>query len=190
VRGWVDLVINGSFWIGAALGAVGAIILLDPAVIDPELGWRLAFFIGAALGLVILILRQWIPESPRWLISHGRPDKAAAIVAEIEAARRGFLQPDEALPKIHLRPRARHAASGGLPRAVRQAPAAGIGGSGADGAQAFFYNAIFFTYALILTDFYAVPSQAIGWFILPFAAGNVLGPLFLGRLFDTLGRRG
>ncbi len=76
VRGWVDLVINGSFWIGAALGAVGAIVLLDPAHVAPDLGWRLAFFLGAALGLVILILRQWIPESPRWLVSHGRVQEA------------------------------------------------------------------------------------------------------------------
>src|ERR687890_2909185 len=85
VRGWTDLVINGSFWIGAALGAVGSIILLDPRVIDPEYGWRLAFFIGAALGLVILVMRLWIPESPRWLMTHGRPDEADAIVASIEA---------------------------------------------------------------------------------------------------------
>lgn len=189
VRGWVDLVINGSFWVGAALGAVGAIVLLNPAVIDPEIGWRLAFFIGAALGLVILILRQWIPESPRWLISHGRADEAAAIVASIEARAGVIPQPGETLPLTHLRPRAatplgevfnvlfvvhRQRALVGLALMV---------------SQAFFYNAIFFTYALILTDFYQVPSQDIGWFILPFAAGNFLGPLILGRFFDTIGRR-
>ena len=75
-RGWTDLTINGSFWIGAALGAVGAIVLLDPQVIDPELGWRLAFLTGALLGLVVFVMRLWIPESPRWLIIHGRPDQA------------------------------------------------------------------------------------------------------------------
>ncbi len=189
VRGWVDLVINGSFWVGAALGAVGAIILLDPAVIDPELGWRLAFFIGSALGLIILVLRQWIPESPRWLIGHGRTQEAEAIVAAIEARAGIRHDPQESLPLTHLRPRAvtplrevfhvlfvvhRPRALVGLALMV---------------AQAFFYNAIFFTYALILTDFYQVPSQSIGWFILPFAAGNFLGPLILGRLFDTVGRR-
>ncbi len=189
VRGWVDLVINGSFWIGAALGAVGAIVLLDPAVIDPEIGWRLAFFIGAALGLIILVLRQWIPESPRWLIGHGRTQEAEAIVAAIEARAGVTYDPGERLPLTHLRPRAvtplrevfhvlfvvhRPRALVGLSLMV---------------AQAFFYNAIFFTYALILTDFYKVPSQSVGWFILPFAAGNFLGPLILGRLFDTVGRR-
>lgn len=189
VRGWTDLVINGSFWVGAALGALGSIILLDPAWIDPEYGWRLAFFIGAALGLVILFLRQWIPESPRWLISHGQPERAAAIVADIER-RAGFVPPaGEVLPVTRLRPRAAtplrevfHV----LFIAHRERALVGLA---LMLSQAFFYNAIFFTYALILTDFYAVPSQNIGWFILPFAAGNFLGPLLIGRLFDTIGRR-
>lgn len=189
VRGWVDLVINGSFWVGAALGAVGAIVLLNPAVIDPEFGWRLAFFIGSALGLVILWLRQWIPESPRWLISHGKPDEAAAIVAAIEARCGVTSSSAENLPLTYLRPRAvtplrevfRTLFVVHRPRALV--------GLALMVSQAFFYNAIFFTYALILTDFYQVPSQAIGWFILPFAAGNFLGPLILGRLFDTIGRR-
>lgn len=189
VRGWVDLVINGSFWIGAALGAVGSIILLNPAVIDPELGWRLAFFIGAALGLIVLVLRQWIPESPRWLISHGRADEAVAIVAAIEARAGVTWSANENLPLTHLRPRA-VTPLGEVFRALfvthRQRALVGLA---LMVSQAFFYNAIFFTYALILTDFYQVPSQAIGWFILPFAAGNFLGPLIIGRLFDTLGRR-
>jgi MFS family permease len=84
VRGWTDLIINGSFWVGAAIGAAAAIVLLDPAVIDPALGWRLAFLIGAVLGLVILVMRLWIPESPRWLMTHGDAHRAEAIVAEIE----------------------------------------------------------------------------------------------------------
>jgi MFS family permease len=189
VRGWTDLVINGSFWIGAALGALGSIILLDPAWINPEYGWRLAFFIGAALGLIILFLRQWIPESPRWLISHGHPERAAAIVADIER-RAGFVPPSgEALPLTRLRPRAA-TPLGEVFRALFVAHRErALVGLALMLSQAFFYNAIFFTYALILTDFYAVPSQNIGWFILPFAAGNFLGPLLIGRLFDTLGRR-
>ena len=89
VRGWTDLVINGSFWLGAALGAVGAIVLLDPAVIDPEYGWRLAFLIGAMLALVIFVMRLWLPESPRWLMTHGRADEAERIVAVDRASRAG-----------------------------------------------------------------------------------------------------
>ncbi|TCR69962.1 MFS transporter [Bosea sp. BK604] len=189
VRGWTDLVINGSFWIGAALGAIGAIILLDAGLIDPEIGWRLAFFIGAILGLVILILRLWIPESPRWLMSHGQPDKAAAIVAGIEAQSGVTYSPDENLQRIRLRPRTATPLGevfNSLFVVHRQRALVGLA---LMVAQAFFYNAIFFTYALILTDFYQVPSGMIGWFILPFAAGNFLGPLLIGRLFDTLGRR-
>jgi len=189
VRGWTDLVINGSFWVGAALGAIGAIILLDAGLIDPEIGWRLAFFIGAVLGLVILILRLWIPESPRWLMSHGQPDKAAAIVAGIEAQSGVTYSPDENLQRIRLRPRTATPLGevfNSLFVVHRQRALVGLA---LMVAQAFFYNAIFFTYALILTDFYQVPSGMIGWFILPFAAGNFLGPLLIGRLFDTLGRR-
>ncbi|RYE35142.1 MAG: MFS transporter [Hyphomicrobiales bacterium] len=189
VRGWTDLVINGSFWVGAALGALGSIILLDPARVDPEYGWRLAFFIGAALGLIILFMRQWIPESPRWLISHGQPERAAAIVADIER-RAGFIPPaGEVLPVTRLRPRTATPLGEVFHVLFVAHRERALVGLALMLAQAFFYNAIFFTYALILTDFYAVPSQNIGWFILPFAAGNFLGPLLIGRLFDTLGRR-
>lgn len=189
VRGWVDLVINGSFWVGAALGAIGAIVLLDPATINPELGWRLAFFIGAALGLIILVLRRWIPESPRWLISHGRAEEAAAIVARIETQAGVSYSASEGLPQIRLRPRPATPLGEVFHSLFVTHRQRALVGLALMVAQAFFYNAIFFTYALILTDFYQVPSHLIGWFILPFAAGNFLGPLLIGRLFDTLGRR-
>ena len=186
-RGFTDLVINGSFWLGAALGAVAAIVLLDPAVIDPETGWRLAYFSGAGLGLVVFVMRFWIPESPRWLMIHGHPEQAQRIVAEIEQGARhdGSLQ----LPKIRMRMRShtplREAAHTLFVTHRRRAWV----GLTLMTAQAFFYNAIFFTYALVLTDFYGIGASQVGWYILPFAAGNFLGPLLLGRLFDTLGRR-
>lgn len=189
VRGWVDLVINGSFWVGAAFGAIGSIVLLNPAVIDPEIGWRLAFFIGSALGLIILVLRQWIPESPRWLISHGRPDEAEAVVRKIEAWVGVSHDSAEPLPKTKLRPRAATPLGEVFNALFVVHRTRALVGLSLMLSQAFFYNAIFFTYALILTDFYKVPSANIGWFILPFAAGNFLGPLILGRFFDTIGRR-
>lgn len=188
-RGWTDLVVNGSFWIGAALGAVGAIVLLDPAVIDPDIGWRFAFLIGAILGLVVFVMRLWIPESPRWLMVHGHPQEASRIVQDIE--RHARLAPEHGgeLPAIRLRMRD-HTPLREVARTlfVVHRPRALVG-LVLMAAQAFFYNAIFFTFALVLTDFFHIPADHVGWYILPFAAGNFLGPLLLGRLFDTIGRR-
>ena len=188
-RGWTDLVVNGSFWLGAALGAVGAIVLLDPAVIDPDIGWRFAFLIGAILGLVVFVMRFWIPESPRWLMVHGRPQEAERIVQEIERHARPAREHDGELPAIRLRMRD-HTPLREVAHTlfVTYRPRALVG-LVLMAAQAFFYNAIFFTFALVLTDFFHIPADHVGWYILPFAAGNFLGPLLLGRLFDTLGRR-
>jgi len=190
-RGWTDLVINGSFWIGAAMGAVAAIVLLDPAVIDPDLGWRLAYLIGASIGLVVLFMRMWIPESPRWLMIHGRPDQAHAIVDEIERSVIGHDQDvsDGRFTKIRLKMRDHtpiREVVHTLFSVYRQRALVGLA---LMSAQAFFYNAIFFTFALVLTDFFGIPANNVGWYLLPFALGNFLGPLLLGRLFDTLGRR-
>lgn len=190
-RGWTDLIINGSFWIGAAIGAVSAIVLLDPQVVGADLGWRLAYLTGAGLGLVVFVMRLWIPESPRWLMIHGYPERASAIVADIERSVKGgrAIAAGTVWPTIKLRMRS-HTPLGEVARTLfqryRQRSLVGLT---LMVAQAFFYNAIFFTYALVLTEFYGIPSDHIGWYILPFAAGNFLGPLLLGRLFDSIGRR-
>ncbi|CCE11410.1 putative Major Facilitator Superfamily (MFS) transporter; sugar transporter [Bradyrhizobium sp. STM 3843] len=190
-RGWTDLLINGSFWLGAAIGAGSAIVLLDPELTGPDLGWRLAYATGACLGLIVLVMRMWIPESPRWLMIHGHPDEAHKIVADIERDVTGHDREERAkeLPKIKLRMRD-HTPLREVARTLlvsyRQRSLVGLT---LMVAQAFFYNAIFFTFALVLTDFYGIKADQVGWYILPFAAGNFLGPLLLGRLFDTLGRR-
>ena len=190
-RGWTDLIINGSFWLGAALGAGGSIVLLDPALLPPDVGWRTAFFIGSVLGLFILVMRSWIPESPRWLMTHGRAGEADEILNMIEEGhrRRGHYLPDEELATFRLHSR-RFTPLREVWRALfhthRQRTLVGLS---LMTAQAFFYNAIFFTYALVLTDFYGIEASEVGWYLLPFAVGNFLGPLLLGHLFDTLGRR-
>jgi MFS family permease len=189
-RGRTDLIINGSFWIGAAIGAAGSIVVLDPAFFAPDIGWRLAFLIGATLGLVIFFMRFWIPESPRWLITHGYAFKAEEILKQIEIGFDDVLRTDTpTVPLAKLRSRhhtpLREVATV-LLKSYRQRTLVGLS---LMAAQAFFYNAIFFTYALILTDFYGVRVDDVGWYILPFAAGNFLGPLLLGRLFDTIGRK-
>ena len=183
-RGWTDLVINGSFWIGAAMGAVCAIVLLNPDLVGSDLGWRLSYLTGACLGLIVLVMRMWIPESPRWLMIHGHPKQAQAIVEDIERSATGYVQDESqhAWPKIKLRMRS-HTPLREVARTLftlyRQRSLVGLS---LMIAQAFFYNAIFFTFALVLTDFYGIAPDQVGWYILPFAAGNFLGPLLLGRL--------
>ncbi len=191
-RGFTDLIINGSYWLGAALGAAGSLVVLNPAVLNPEFGWRLAFVIGGVIGLGVLFLRRFIPESPRWLMTHGRPEEADRVVAQLEArvaAETGAPLPPIPPGKLRLR---RHQGGWFLPSLrvlARDYRDRTILGVALMGSQAFCYNAVLFTYALMLTKFYAVPSGEIGWFMLPFAIGNFMGPLLLGSLFDTLGRK-
>ncbi|SDV50407.1 MFS transporter [Chitinasiproducens palmae] len=189
-RGWTDLTINGSFWLGAGLGAAGSVVLLDPATIDPDWGWRLCFLIGAALGLLVLLLRRHLPESPRWLLLHGRVDEAERVVAEIEArAAHGAPLPPVPPGTLRLHARAHTPLPLVFDALFRRHRQRALVGLALMIGQAFFYNAIFFTYALVLTRFYGVAADRVGWYLLPFAIGNFLGPVLLGRLFDQIGRR-
>jgi len=160
--------------------------------LPPDWGWRAAFGIGSVLGLGILMLRRLLPESPRWLVLHARSGEAEAVVEQIErrvARAAGAPLPPPAAGRMRL------AASSHTPMArmvlaiVRDYPQRAVLGLVLMGSQAFFYNAIFFTYALVLTQFYGVPSASIGWYVLPFAIGNFFGPLLLGPLFDRIGRK-
>ncbi len=187
-RGRTDLAINGSFWLGAALGAVGAWYLLQPGLLPPDLGWRLAFGIGATLGLGIIGLRVLLPESPRWLMIHGRIDEADAILKRIES--RAGVVAAKGAKKTRLRIDGARVSLLQLTRSLfKLYPQRAFVGLVLMAAQAFFYNAIFFTYALVLANFFAVPSERVGLYVLPFAVGNFLGPVLLGPLFDSVGRR-
>ena len=192
LRGRIDLIVNGSYWIGAGIGAAATILLLDPRLLPVNLGWRLGFGIGGLLGLTILILRRYVPESPRWLVTHGYEEAAEKVVGGIEETvrkethQRALAEPSKVLT-IHPR---RTFGFGLIVKAMlakyheRSALALSL-----MVAQAFLYNAVFFTYGLVLTRFYGVSAERIGLYLLPLAIGNFLGPLLLGTFFDTVGRR-
>jgi MFS family permease len=194
VRGRVDLIINGSYWIGAAMGAAGTLVLLNPRYVPTWLGWRCAFGIGATLGLIVIFFRRWIPESPRWLMIHGRNAEAEEIVAEVERKifgthTAGIADPGYNQAPTRIRTRTHTPWREIWDVIVHEHRRRSVLGFVLMSTQAFFYNAIFFTYALVLMRFYAVPEQNVGGYLLPFALGNVLGPVFLGHLFDTIGRK-
>jgi len=192
-RGRVDLMINGSFWLGAAAGAASTVILLNPRILPVDVGWRLGFGAGAIIGTGILYMRRFIPESPRWLVTHGQREEAEITVAAIErtVARETGVRltdppPEEAL---RLNERQHFGLEAVLKPMLTQYRSRSVLALSLMVAQAFVYNAIFFTYALVLTRYYAVPVHATGLYLLPFALGNFLGPVALGHLFDTRGRR-
>ena len=186
-RGRTDIGVNGSYWFGAALAALSTLVLLNPHWFAPDVGWRLSFGLGAVLGLAILFLRRFIPESPRWLMTHGHAEEAERVMRQIEE-RAGVEQAPSGLPRIRIRQRTTHLFD--VARTLfKLYPRRSLLGLVLMLAQAFFYNSIFFSYALVLDRFFSVPSDKVGLYILPFAVGNLLGPLLLGHLFDTLGRR-
>jgi len=191
-RGRTNLAINGSWWLGAAAGALLTIVLLNPQFIPEFLGWRLCFGLGAVLGVSIVLLRRIIPESPRWLMTHQRVEEAEAVVSSIE----GQIRRDNGLTSlpmaegsivVHARP---HVTLGTVAHQLfNNYPRRTMLGIVLMTTQSFMYNAVSFTYPFVLTKFYEVSSSSIGLYILPFALGNFLGPLLLGRFFDTIGRK-
>jgi MFS family permease len=189
-RGRVDIAVNGTYWAGAILGTLGELVLLN--VIDPNLGWRIGFLIGPVMGIVILWIRRDLPESPRWQIMHGRHAEAEATIGRIEreVERSGHvLEPVDPKKAIDVKPVPR---TGYLTLArvlFRTYPSRSVLGATLMISQSFLYNAIFFTYTLVLTRFYGVRAASAPVYLIAFAVGNLLGPLTLGRLFDTVGRK-
>jgi MFS family permease len=191
-RGFVDLAINGTYWLGAMLGSGASILLLDPHVVDQRWGWRVAFGIGALLAFGVVFLREGLPESPRWLLTHDRAAAAERTVAAIERtvrAQRGGRELPAPRGSLDLDPARRHGLADVWRTMLRTYPQRSIVVLALMIAQAFLYNAFFFTESLLLTTFFAVPAKNVGYYIFPFAAGNLLGAVLLGPLFDRVGRK-
>ncbi|MFJ6793718.1 MFS transporter [Streptomyces sp. NPDC091268] len=190
-RGRVDLVINGSFWLGAVAGALLSVVALNTDIFAPSVGWRLTFALGVVLGLVILLVRRHVPESPRWMFIHGRGEEAEALVTEIERqveadTGRPLPEPGAAIT-VTVR---RSIGFGEIARTVfRTYPRRAVLGLSLFIGQAFLYNAITFGFGSILVTFFDVSSSVTGYYFAVIAFGNFLGPLLLGQLFDTWGRR-
>jgi MFS family permease len=191
VRGAVDLIIGGSFWIGTILGSLAAVVLLNTEWFPMNIGWRIAFALAAVMGFAILLVRRNVPESPRWLFLHGYEEEAERVTSEIERQVVDDTHQELIPPRRSIRIKQRKPMGIGEIAGVvfRLYPKRTFVGLSLFTGQAFLYNAIFFTYALVLTEIYGVNSASVGWYLIPFAIGNFLGPLLLGRFFDTIGRK-
>jgi MFS family permease len=189
-RGRTDVWINGTYWLGAAVGTLATFLILS--TFRTSEGWRIAFLVGPVLAVVILFVRRNLPESPRWLITHGRVREAEEAIRKIEEAslRDGQrLDPVPDSAAIAIVPEKRYGYLTLLGVAFRRYPKRAVLGATLMITQSFLYNAIFFTYALVLTKFYHVSNNSVPLYGLAFAVGNLAGPLLLGQLFDTVGRK-
>jgi MFS family permease len=189
-RGRVDIAVNGTYWGGAILGTLGTFILLNQ--IDINLGWRIGFLLGPVIGAMIWNLRRHLPESPRWLIMHGHEDQAeeniALIEREVEESGQTLAEVDES-KAIDIKPADDHGYLSLVRVLFKQYPGRSTLGASLMITQSFLYNAIFFTYTLVLTTFYGVDKADAPLYLIAFAVGNLIGPLTIGHLFDSIGRR-
>jgi MFS family permease len=189
-RGRVDIAVNGTYWGGAMLGTLGTLLVLNN--LSPGVSWRVAFLLGPVLAFVILFVRRNLPESPRWQLMHGHAEEAERSIRSIEEEVRKRGHELEDVPEdraIEIRPTERRGFLALAWVLFRNMPRRSVLGASLMVTQAFLYNAIFFSYALVLSTFYGIPASSVPWYFLAFAAGNLLGPLTIGRLFDTIGRR-
>ena len=192
VRGWVDLAVNGSFWVGAAFGAALTGVLLDTSIFSTNLGWRLGFGLGALLAIGIMLVRRYLPESPRWLMVHGKAEEAEQLVSEIEETvkeKRGERDLPEPDQEIEIHPRESTGFIDIGRTLFKKYPRRFVLGFALMGTQAFLYNAVLFNFSGLLTGFFGVGDSVAGLYLIPFGIANFLGALMLGRLFDTFGRR-
>jgi MFS family permease len=189
-RGRVDIAVNGTYWAGAVIGTIVTLFLLNN--LAPDTSWRLAFAVGPALALIIIYVRRNLPESPRWQIMHGREQAAEASIAEIESdvsKTRGELPPVPEDRAIEITPTEQIGYLALLRVLFARYPGRAVLGASLMITQSFLYNSIFFTYGLVLEFFFHVSTKDTGYYFLAFAIGNLAGPLTIGRLFDTIGRR-